>query len=83
MENIIVPKVGADVFYKPTKEEKEKMKDSGTANAQDILPGKIVAVWGDQPGSAVNAKVFLDGQGDIWKTSISHGDGEGQFTYVN
>lgn len=37
--------------------------------AGQAYPAVIVAVWGDQPGSAVNLRVQLDGLAEHWATS--------------
>lgn len=71
MENNIVPSVGRIVVYNPTQKEQAALQTIG-CNASKELPAVIVAVWGDQPGSAVNLKVMIDGpHADVWKTSIS------------
>lgn len=41
----------------------------------DIYPMVITRVWGDQPGSAVNGQVFLDGNDLLWATSVQCGTG--------
>lgn len=44
--------------------------------AGDVFPMVIVRVWGTRPDSVVNGKVLLDGNDDLWVTSVGHGDGE-------
>lgn len=45
------------------------------------IPMMIVAVWGDQPTSAVNGKLLLDGTDDYWVTSVSLGTEPGSFRW--
>jgi len=40
----------------------------------EIVSGIIVNAWAFQPDSAVNLKLFLDGNDDFWATSRSQGD---------
>lgn len=44
--------------------------------AGDVFPMVIVRVWGTKPDSVVNGKVLLDGNDDLWVTSVGPGDGE-------
>ena len=39
------------------------------AEAGQVFPMVIVRVWGDDPVSAVNGQVFLDGNDVFWATS--------------
>lgn len=50
---------------------------SNSARPGDIFPAIIVRAWGDTPGSAVNLRVFLDGELTLWATSRTEGDGDG------
>lgn len=45
----------------------------------DIYPMLIVRAWGNEPTSAVNGQVFLDGDDTLWVTSVTMGDDLGQF----
>lgn len=72
------PTIGRVVIYNTTEADRKKMTDSGTANEQKQLPATIVAVWGE---TTVNAKVELDGEGSLWKTSILQGDNEGNWNW--
>lgn len=47
----------------------------------DVFPMIITRVWGDQPDSAVNGQVLLDGNDTLWATSVSHGDGPRHFVW--
>lgn len=49
--------------------------------AGDVFPAMIVRVWGDQPGSAVQLQVFLDGVDTLWATSVTEGEGERHFAW--
>lgn len=44
----------------------------------DVFPMVITRVWGDQPDSAVNGQVFLDGNDLFWATSALWGDAPGR-----
>lgn len=59
------PTIGRVVIYHTTEQERNFNKLSG--NLQYELPAIIVAVHSD---TCVNLKVFPDGVGDMWKTSI-------------
>ena len=77
------PTIGRVIIYKPTEAEQNEMKFNlvtlQSCNKQVELPGIVVAVWGE---STINAQVFLDGHpGLLWKTSITQGDGEGQWNW--
>ena len=52
-----------------------------SARAGDIYPMTIVRAWGDQPDSAVNGQLLLDGNDSLWVTSVAAGDGPGRFTW--
>ena len=54
---------------------------SNSAEVGDIFPMVITKTWGDQPNSAVNGTVMLDGMDTHWATSVGAGDDVGQFTY--
>jgi hypothetical protein len=46
-----------------------------------ICPMTIVRVWGNEPTSAVNGQVLLDGNDTLWVKSVTHGEGPGHFTW--
>lgn len=50
-------------------------------SAGDVFPLIITRVWGDQPGSAVNGQVLLDGNDLLWVTSVSLGEGPRHFAW--
>lgn len=52
-----------------------------TAYEGDTLPMMIVKTWGDEPGSAVNGQVMLDGNHALWMTSVSVGEGPGTWSW--
>lgn len=45
--------------------------------AGDVCPAFIVRKWSE---SAANLTVFLDGRDTHWATSVSQGDGDGQWS---
>lgn len=47
----------------------------------DTFPMLITKVWGDNPSSAVNGQVFLDGNDVLWATSVCVGDGPRSFSW--
>lgn len=51
------------------------------ATAGEVYPMVITRVWGNEPTSAVNGSVFLDGNDLYWATSVTCGDGERHFTW--
>jgi len=55
--------------------------EGNQASEGDVLPMLIVRTWGPTPESAVNGQVFLDGNGSLWVTSTSVGEGPGRFTW--
>lgn len=51
------------------------------ASPGQVYPMTIVRVWGDQPDSAVNGQVMLDGNDVHWATSVTMGDGPGHWSW--
>jgi hypothetical protein len=53
-----------------------------TARAGDICAMLIVGLWTDNPDhqSPVQGQVFLDGNDNLWVSSVIQGDAEGQFS---
>lgn len=47
--------------------------------AEDNYPLLITRAWGSTEGSAVNGQVLLDGNDNLWVSSVSQGDGQGKF----
>lgn len=47
----------------------------------ETYPMVITRVFGDQPTSAVNGQVLLDGNDTYWATSVSHGEGPRHFVW--
>lgn len=71
--------LGLIVSYKPTERECLRMSEHrSVCNVQPELPAVIVAFG---PPDTVNLKVLLDGQGDIWATSVLQGDEEGEWNF--
>lgn len=67
------PTIGRIVLYHTTEEERKAMensfKDRGySQNVAKVLPAIVVAVWGS---TSINLKVFVDGYGELWKTSVN------------
>lgn len=52
-----------------------------SVRAGDRFPMLIVRTWGDQPNSAVNGQVFLDGDDTLWVSSVQAGQDQGQFVW--
>ena len=68
------PTIGRIVLYRVGQGDDHELKN----NDAKVLPAMIVRVWGD---TCVNLKVFADGYRDIWKTSVTQGDGEYQWSW--
>lgn len=49
--------------------------------AGELYPMVITRVWGNQPNSAVNGQVLLDGNDLFWATSVSVGEGPRHFAW--
>lgn len=71
------PTVGRIVHYKVSAHDSLAVKSNGIRQ-EDILPAVIVRVWND---AGVNIKILCDGPIDCWKTSVTMGDGEGQWSW--
>ena len=63
------PTVGRVVIYKTTEEDRKWMRQS-CCNIKEELPAIIVAVWSE---TCVNLQVLLDGDGTMWRTSVTEG----------
>jgi hypothetical protein len=74
------PTIGRTVLYKLGEEDKRSLYTNGTwGNTPDVAPATIVSVFSD---TCVNLKVCIDGyRNDLWKTSVSQGDGAGQWNW--
>ena len=66
------PAVGRIVHYRVPNWDSEG-RHNGLEEG-DVLPAMIVRVWS---GNCVNLKVFLDGEGSVWRTSVSQGSHPG------
>lgn len=55
--------------------------EGNVVHTGEVYPMVIVRVWGDEPTSAVNGQVLLDGNDATWVTSVTQGDGEGHWWY--
>ncbi|NOS94541.1 MAG: hypothetical protein HOP30_21730 [Cyclobacteriaceae bacterium] len=69
--------IGRVVIYKTTEDDRKSLKGA-YGNQSTELPAVVVAVWNS---TLVNLKVITDAPVDIWKTSISQGDNEGQWNW--
>jgi hypothetical protein len=47
----------------------------------DVYPMVIVRTWGSAANSAVNGKVLLDGNDELWVTSVACGESQGCFAW--
>jgi hypothetical protein len=47
----------------------------------EVFPLVITRVWGDQPESAVNGQVLLDGNDTLWVSSVNVGEGPRTFAW--
>lgn len=79
--NTTIPTIGRMVIYHTTEAERKALSVLGCNNST-TLPAVIVATWGDTPESAVNVKVFVDGNHpDLWRTSISVSEADADGNY--
>ncbi len=75
--------VAADDHLSPTPGDLDTGRSGHMAHVGNELEigrsyaAKIVRVWGT--GTAANLQVFLDGTDTLWVTSVSEGDGPGQY----
>lgn len=79
----MAPTQGRIVKYKLTAADRDKLsaynKTEVFSNMAEELPAIITAVWSED---SVNIKVFVDGNApDLWVTSISQGDEEGNWNW--
>jgi len=63
------PTVGRIVLFEPASDDLEARSNSLVRGEK--LPAVIVRVW----GTSVNLRIFNDGDGVLWRTSVSFGDG--------
>lgn len=52
-----------------------------TVDEGDVYPLVITRVCGNEPSSAVNGQVLLDGNDTYWATSVSVGEGTRHFQW--
>jgi hypothetical protein len=84
------PSIGRIVHYRLDE------RDAGEINARrggsaihsgnrveegDTFPAMIVRTWGNDPGSAVQLQVFLDGNDQHWVTSVVPGTGPRTYSW--
>ena len=78
-EKYMEASIGRIVHYKPTAEERTEWGELGNPIGEDEwLPAIVVAVW---PEGKVNLRVFIDGDGLPWLTTISSGEGEANWRW--
>lgn len=83
------PSIGRIVHYTVTSQDavaisRRRATQIHTGNevvVERVYPMIITRVWGDEPTSAVNGQVLLDGNDAHWVTSVTAGDGPGRFTW--
>jgi len=61
-----VTKVGDNVLYYPGDHD-----DDAKNNGAEVVPAVVTQVWGPDEHAAVNLKIFPDGTGSLWRTSVS------------
>lgn len=89
------PAIGRIVHYRLSKEDvaaiERRRKLLGVDRTQlfsgnavregDTFPAMIVRAWGEQPTSAVQLQVYLDGNDTHWATSVQVGEGPRTFSW--
>jgi hypothetical protein len=83
-----IPSIGRIVHYTLSESDVATIKESrkgrycgNDVEVGQVYPAVIVRVWGDQPTSACNLTVLLDGHDTYWATSRSAGPGPMHFTW--
>lgn len=84
-----LPSIGRIVHYTLSEQDAgrinaRRLADPTSGNrvaVGDVFPMTITRVWGDQPTSAVNGQVLLDGSDVLWVTSVSLGRGARHFVW--
>lgn len=85
------PTVGRVVLYTLSDQDAQRVAEArhaspatrtgNRAEAGQVYPMVIVRAWGDQPHSAVNGQVLLDGDDTLWVTSVTAGEGPRHFAW--
>jgi hypothetical protein len=88
------PTIGRIVHYRLSKQDAEEIASrrglhvhaheilrGNRVEEGDTFPAMIVRTWGDQPTSAVQLQVFLDGNDTHWATSVQVGEGPRTFSW--
>ncbi len=77
------PIVGTTVIYTLTEQDAVAINNTphakNAAHAGDHYPALVVRAWSDDENPLVQLKVFYDGTGSYWATSVNYGDGERQW----
>lgn len=79
----MIPTIGRIVHYTLSAQEAAQINtlrgpmtnQANPAYEGDVYPMMIVRVWGNNPDSAVQGQVFIDGNFTLWATSVYHGEG--------
>lgn len=82
------PTIGRIVHYTLGESDVEQIKArragvyfGNEVEVGQVYPATIVRVWGEEPTSAVNLQVHLDGFDTYWATSRSVGEGPFHFAW--
>jgi len=73
----MLPTIGRIVIYNTTEEDRQKMIKTKNCNVQEKLPAIVVATF----EKAINLKVFVDGELDLWKYGILQGINHGEWDW--
>lgn len=71
------PSAGRIVLYRVGEFDNDVLRNN-SVQPGDVLPAVIVRAW---PQDVCNLRVFPDGPGVEWKTSVSRGDSPGQWNW--
>ena len=86
----MIPTVGRIVQYTLSDQDaaritqarlRDVMTEGNSVSAGDVFPMLITRVWGSDPLAAVNGQVFLDGNDNLWVTSVTCGGGHRQYAW--
>ncbi len=87
------PTIGRIVHYRLSKEDvdaiqrrRARVSDpqvlfGNAVKEGDTFPAMIVRAWGEQPTSAVQLQVYLDGNDTHWATSVQVGEGPRTYSW--
>ena len=69
------PTVGRIVHYHVADHDSAELRNNGVK----LLPAVVTRTFADS--NTVNLKIFADGPDDFWKTSVTMGEGPGQWSW--